>query len=135
MKKIIAVLAALVAVFLIVFLGIQTYRYYNLEVEIHISKGANEDIDDISLAFNQRSIFGINEARESELVTLYVSEVRPIIERVKLEMESPRELHIDVTNNAGKTYIHFSGSGTVNGSTEIIDEEVVLNFPSTVINE
>jgi len=131
-KRMAIILISFVMCIAVGFLSVQLYFYYNPELDIHISSSTKEDMDIPMIAYNQRSIFGISEKAEREIMDAG-NELREVLEDVKLKMEVPRSLKAEIESDKRQTILTMSGYGTKNGKKEDINKQIVINLKATEI--
>ncbi|MBR6536563.1 MAG: hypothetical protein IKT67_05130 [Lachnospiraceae bacterium] len=134
-KKVIIVGVAIVVCLLLIFGGIEIYKYNTMAYRVGIAKSGDGRLADPVITWSARSEFGASQKAQQKSQEI-LAEWREKVNTVVLEIhktygeDKNRTLNVTVCAVDGKTEIHFFGEGMPNGGTEVerIDETVWLNY-------
>ncbi len=134
-KKVIIVGVAIVVCLLLIFGGIEIYKYNTMAYRVGIAKSGDGRLADPVITWSARSEFGASQKAQQKSQEI-LAEWREKVNTVVLEIhetygeDKNRTLNVTVRAVDGKTEIHFFGEGIPNGGTEVerIDETVWLNY-------
>ena len=134
-KKVIIVGVAIVVCLLLIFGGIEIYKYNTMAYRVGIAKSGDGRLADPVITWSARSEFGASQKAQQKSQEI-LAEWREKVNTVVLEIhetygeDKNRTLNVTVRAVDGKTEIHFFGEGIPQGETQVerIDETVWLNY-------
>lgn len=134
-KKVIIVGVAIVVCLLLIFGGIEIYKYNTMAYRVGIAKSGDGRLADPVITWSARSEFGASQKAQQKSQEI-LAEWREKVNTVVLEIhetygeDKNRTLNVTVRAVDGKTEIHFFGEGIPHGETQVerIDETVWLNY-------
>lgn len=134
-KKVIIVGVAIVVCLLLVFGGIEIYKYNTMTYRVGIARSRDGRLADPVIIWGARTEFGASQKAQLKSQEI-LKEWREKVDSVILEIhqnyseDKERTLNVTIRGENGKTEIHFFGEGIPNGGTEVerIDETVWLNY-------
>ena len=135
-KKVMIVSVAIVVGLLLVFGGIEIYKYNTMAYRVIVGGTTDGRIKEPKITWYARTEFGASQKAQQKSQEI-LTEWREKVDSVILEIHeryysADHECTLNVTIRAvdGKTEIHFFGEGIPNGGTEVerIDETVWLNY-------
>jgi len=134
-KKVIIVGVAIVVCLLLVFGGIEIYKYNTMAYRVIVGGTTDGRIREPKITWMARTEFGASQKAQQKSQEI-LKEWREKVDSVILEIhqnyseDKERTLNVTIRGENGKTEIHFFGEGIPNGGTEVerIDETVWLNY-------
>lgn len=134
-KKVIIVSVAIVVCLLLVFGGIEIYKYNTMAYRVGIARSGDGRLADPVITWRARTEFGASQKaqqKSQEILTEWREKVDSVILEIHQNYSEDKErtLNVTIRGENGKTEIHFFGEGIPNGGTEVerIDETVWLNY-------
>jgi len=134
-KKVIIVGVAIVVCLLLVFGGIEIYKYNTMAYRVGIARSGDGRLADPVITWRARTEFGASQKaqqKSQEILTEWREKVDSVIIEIHQNYSEDKErtLNVTIRGENGKTEIHFFGEGIPNGGTEVerIDETVWLNY-------
>ena len=134
-KKVIIVGVAIVVCLLLVFGGIEIYKYNTMAYRVGIARSGDGRLADPVITWRARTEFGASQKAQLKSQEI-LKEWREKVDSVIIEIhqnyseDKERTLNVTIRGENGKTEIHFFGEGIPNGGTEVerIDKTVWLNY-------
>lgn len=134
-KKVIIVGVAIVVCLLLVFGGIEIYKYNTMAYRVGIARSGDGRLADPVITWRARTEFGASQKaqqKSQEILTEWREKVDSVIIEIHQNYSEDKErtLNVTIRGENGKTEIHFFGEGIPNGGTEVerIDKTVWLNY-------
>ena len=134
-KRLLIIGSAAVLLILIIFGGIQIYKYNTMIYRIGIGKRADKRVETPFLTYGANSNFGTSEKamkKGEEIMKEWHEKVANLYFDLSLAYSEDKEHTLKVEYGVvdGKTEVHLFGEGIPNGETEkrVIDERVLLNY-------
>lgn len=134
-KRLLIIGLAAVLLLLIIFGGIEIYKYNTMVYRIGIAKSADRRIEQPALTYGANSNFGTSEKamkKGDEIMKEWHEKVASLVLDITLAYSEDKEHTLKVEYGVvdGKTEVHLFGEGIPNGETEkrVIDESVLLNY-------
>ncbi len=134
-KKVIIVGVAIVVCLLLVFGGVEIYKYNTMTYRVGIARSGDGRLADPVITWGARTEFGASQKaqqKSQEILTEWREKVNTVILEIHetYSEDKERTLNVTIRGENGKTEIHFFGEGIPNGGTEVerIDKTVWLNY-------
>lgn len=134
-KKVMIVSVAIVVGLLLVFGGIEIYKYNTMAYRVIVGGTTDGRIKEPKITWYARTEFGASQKAQQKSREI-LKEWREKVDNVIIEIhqnyseDKERTLNVTIRGENGKTEIHFFGEGIPNGGTEVerIDKTVWLNY-------